>query len=152
MAPREQRMALSEERRARREALVVEHMQSENVQEWDRTMKTFSHARYELPDGRVIDGHDDVMRYWLEGRTIVPDQRNELIALTHLDDVRVQIEFWLRGTPTTTGKPFEARLWAIYDFDADDLMTNERVYGAAPTPDQIAGRVTPDGRAAGARS
>jgi len=45
-------------RRARREASVFEHMQSENVQEWERTMKTFSHARYELPDGRVIDGHD----------------------------------------------------------------------------------------------
>jgi hypothetical protein len=139
-------MALTEARRARREALVREHMQSENVQEWDRTMQTFSHARYELPDGRVVDGRDDVMRYWIEGRRIVPDQRNELIALAHLDDVRVQIEFWLRGTPTTTGKPFEVRLWAIYDFDDDDRMTNERVYGAVPTADQVAGRVTPDGR------
>jgi len=125
---------------------VIEHMQSENVQAWDRTMKTFSHARYELPDGRVIDGHDDVMRYWLEGRAVVPDQRNELIALTHPDDAHVQIEFWLRGTPRTTGTPFEVRLWAVYDFDDDDLMTNERVYGQAPTPDQIAGRVTPDGQ------
>ncbi|HTO06263.1 MAG TPA: nuclear transport factor 2 family protein [Myxococcota bacterium] len=138
--------SLTPERRAAREALVIEHMQSENVQAWDRTMKTFSHARYELPDGRVIDGHDDVMRYWLEGRAVVPDQRNELIALTHPDDAHVQIEFWLRGTPRTTGTPFEVRLWAVYDFDDDDLMTNERVYGQAPTPDQIAGRVTPDGQ------
>jgi hypothetical protein len=139
-------MPLSHARRARREALVLEHMQSENVQQWDRTMKTFSHARYELPDGRVIDGHDDVMRYWIEGRRLVPDQRNELIELTHLVDDRVQIEFWLRGTPTTTGTPFEVRLWAVYDFDHRDLMTNERVYAAAPTADQIEGRVTPDGR------
>ncbi|HTO55356.1 MAG TPA: alpha/beta hydrolase fold domain-containing protein [Myxococcota bacterium] len=138
--------ASSSERRTRREALVLEHMSSENVQEWERTMKTFSHARYELPDGRVIDGHDDVMRYWLEGRAVVPDQRNELIALTHLDDVHVQIEFWLRGTPKPSGQPFEVRLWAVYDFDGDDLMTNERVYTQAPTADQIAGRVTPDGR------
>lgn len=133
-------------RRARREALVREHMDSENVQEWHRTIKTFSHARYELPDGRIIDGHDDVMRYWLDGRALVPDQRNELIELTHLDADRVQIEFWLRGTPKPTGKPFELRLWAVYDFDADDRMTNERVYTAAPTADQIEGRVTPDGR------
>ena len=72
-------------------------MQSENVQQWDRTMATFSHARYELPDGNVIDGADDVMRYWIEGRAVVPDQRNELIELTHLDDDHVLIEFWLRA-------------------------------------------------------
>jgi hypothetical protein len=120
------------DRRARREALVIEHMQSENVQEWERTMATFSHARYELPDGRVIDGHDEVMRYWIEGRTLVPDQRNELIRLEHIDDAHVLIEFWLRGTPTTTGEPFEVRLWALYDFDDNDLMTNERVYTARP--------------------
>lgn len=141
-------MTLSDEKRARREALVVEHMQSENVQEWERTMKTFSHARYELPDGRVIDGADDVMRYWTEGRRIVPDQRNELIELTHVDDDRVRIEFWLRGTPPTTGRTFEVRLWAVYDFDHCDLITNERVYATAPTIDQIEGRVTPDGRPA----
>jgi hypothetical protein len=43
----------------------MEHMQSENAQEWDRTMATISHhARYELPDGCVVDGHDAVMEYW----------------------------------------------------------------------------------------
>ncbi len=31
------------DRRARRAAVVIEHMQSENVQQWDRTMATFSH-------------------------------------------------------------------------------------------------------------
>jgi ketosteroid isomerase-like protein len=137
---------LSRERRDRRETVVIEHMQSENVQQWDRTMATFSHARYELPDGRVIDGHDDVMRYWIEGRTAVPDQRNELIELTHVDDAYVLIEFWLRGTPTRTGDPFEIKLWALYDFDDDDLMTNERVYADRPTVAQIEGRVTTDGR------
>lgn len=139
---------ITEDRRARRDALVLEHMQSENVQEWDRTMATFSHARYELPDGRVVDGADDVMQYWIEGRTVVPDQRNELIELSHLDDDHVLIEFWLRGTPTTTNEPFEYRLWAVYDFDDADLMTNERVYLQAPTPEQIAGQVTTDGKPA----
>jgi ketosteroid isomerase-like protein len=95
-------------------------------------MRTFSHPRYEFPDGKVIDGRDEVMRYWVEGRTLVPDQRNELIALTHCEDGSVLIEFWLRGTPTTTGKPFEIRLWALFSFDEDDLMTGERVFSAAP--------------------
>jgi hypothetical protein len=134
------------DRRARREAVVIEHMQSENVQEWDRTMATFGHARYELPDGTVIDGTDDVMRYWLDGRTLVPDQRNELIELTHLDDGQVQIEFWLRGTPLNSTGPFELRLWAVFGFGDDDLMTAERVYAARPTADQIAGRVTTAGQ------
>jgi ketosteroid isomerase-like protein len=121
-------------RAERREAVVLEHMSSENVQEWDRTMATFSHPRYELPDGRVIDGAEEVMTYWLDGRSMVPDQRNELIELTHLDGVHVQIEFWLRGTPRASGKPFEVRLWAIYDFDEGNLMTNERVYTSFPHP------------------
>ena len=140
----------SEERRARREAVVLEHMQAENVQDWERVMKTFSHARYELPTGHVYDGHDDVLQYWIEGRTHVPDQRNELIELTHLDDDMVQIEFWLRGTPTTTGDPFEFRLWAIFTFDDRDSMTNERVYADVPTREQVEGLVTPDGRRADA--
>lgn len=133
-------------RREARRAVVVEHMASENVQDWTRTMATFSHPRYELPDGKVVDGHDEVLRYWTEGRAEVPDQRNELISLTHLDGPSVLIEFWLRGTPTTQGRPFEIRLWAIYDFDDDDLIANERVYDAPPTDDQIAGWVTTDGR------
>jgi len=121
-----------QDRRARREAVVIEHMQSENVQEWDRTMATFAHARYELPDGTVIDGAENVMKYWIEGRTLVPDQRNELIELTHLDDGQVQIQFWLRGTPAASGEPFEVRLWAVFGFDDNDLMTGERVYTARP--------------------
>ena len=141
-------LTLSPERLAAREAVVLEHMQSENVQQWDRTIKTFSHPRYELPDGTVVDGTDDVVDYWLEGRSRVPDQRNELIELTHVDDHNTQIEFWLRGTPVTSGRPFEVRLWAVFSFDDDDLMTNERVYTQAPTADQIAGRITTDGRTA----
>lgn len=142
------------ERRARREAVVLEHMESENVQEWERTIATFSHPRYELPDGSVVDGREEVMRYWVEGRTAFPDQRNELIELTHHDDGTVVIEFWLRGThrggDRPTGRAFEVRLWAVFGFDGDDLMTSERVFTSPPTADQIAGRVTPDGRPADA--
>ncbi len=141
-------------RRARREAVVIEHMQSENVQAWGRTIETFSHPRYELPGGEVIDGREDVMRYWVEGRTVFPDQRNELIALTHHDNGSVGIEFWLRGThlggDEPTGEAFEVRLWAVFDFDDDDLMTSERVFTRAPTVDQVEGRVPPHGRPADA--
>ena len=126
-------------RQEARKARVIEHMQSENLQEWDRTMATFSHPRYEMPDGTVFDGADEVMRYWIEGRTLVPDQTNELIELTHLDDGQVQIEFWLRGTPTTATEPFEVRLWAVFGFDESDLITGERVFVQPPTAEQLAG-------------
>ena len=43
--------------RHRREAVVREHMESENVHEFDVTMATFDHPRYEIvPTGEVFDG------------------------------------------------------------------------------------------------
>jgi len=119
-------------RRARREQVLIEHMESENVHAWDRTMATFSHPRYELiPNGHVHDGAEDVMAYWTKGRAVITDQRNELISLHHTDD-GVWIEFWLRGThlggPNPTGNRFKCRMAAYFEFDDQDLMTLERVY------------------------
>ena len=136
-------------RRERRERVVLEHMQSENVQEWDRTMATFSHPRYELiPTGQVIDGHDDVMAYWRAGRSVFTDQRNELISLRHCDDA-VVIEFWLRGThlggSNPSGRKFKCRMCAIFGFDEDDLMTNEQVYFDQTTiANQLSGLIPVD--------
>jgi hypothetical protein len=43
--------------RAVREALVREHMESENRHEFDVTLGTFDHPRYEIvPTGEVFDG------------------------------------------------------------------------------------------------
>jgi hypothetical protein len=119
-------------RRARREQLVIEHMETENRHEFDKTIQTFSHPRYELiATGEVYDGHDDVAAYYVRGRSVFPDQRNELISLHHSDDA-VIIEFWLRGTHTggenPTGRSFICRMCAIFTFDDDDLMMSERVY------------------------
>ena len=47
-------MLVDSERAVRRALVTLEHMNSENTQEWDRTIKTFSRPRYELPDGRVV--------------------------------------------------------------------------------------------------
>jgi len=83
-------MAVSEDLRARLEALVIEHMASENRHEYDATIETFDHPRYELiGTGDVYDGPEEVARYFDETRTAFPDQRNELIALHHCDDAVV---------------------------------------------------------------
>jgi steroid delta-isomerase-like uncharacterized protein len=122
------------ELRDRRERLVREHMESENRHEFDVTMGTFHHPRYEIvPTGEVHDGEQAVAAYFAETRAAFPDQRNETIALHHADDA-VIVEFWLRGTHEgelrgipPTGRAFEVRTVAFFLFDEDRLVC-ERVY------------------------
>ena len=134
--------------RARREAVVREHMESENRHEFDVTMSTFDHPRYEIvPTGDVYDGAEAVMGYFHDSRTAFPDQRNELIALHHADD-GVIAEFWLKGTHEgdlrgmpPTGKEFTCRCAAFFLFEGEQLVC-ERVYFDAMT---ILGQIAPDG-------
>ena len=64
-------------------------MESENVHDFDVTMGTFRHPRYEIiATGAVHDGEAAVRAYFKESRTAFPDQRNELISLRHADDAR----------------------------------------------------------------
>src|SRR5688572_15063695 len=91
----------------RREAVVREHMESENEHDFDTTLGTFSHPRYEIvPTGDVHDGPEQVMAYFKESRTAFPDQRNELIALHHADGA-VIAEFDLKGTHLGPLRGFE---------------------------------------------
>ena len=125
----------AEELRSRREAVVVEHMESENTHEYDVTMGTFSRPRYEIvPTGDVFDGTERVLEYFRESRTAFPDQRNELIAMHHGED-SVVVEFWLRGTHLgpfrglpATGRAFEVRCVAVFEFDEADGIVCERPY------------------------
>src|SRR5437016_5682027 len=120
--------------RERREAIVREHMESENRHDFDATIDTFAHPRYEIiPTGDVYDGEDAVRRYYEETRAAFPDQRNEQIALHHADDV-VIVEFYLLGTHLgplrgvpPTGKDFRTRMTALFLFEGERI-TCERVY------------------------
>ena len=122
------------ELRERREAIVREHMESENRHEFDVTIDTFDHPRYEIiPTGDVHDGAEAVRAYFTETRNAFPDQRNELIQLHRMDD-GVAAEFILKGTHEgelrgipPTGKSFECRMLALFLFD-DDRLVCERVY------------------------
>lgn len=122
--------------RERREAVVREHMESENRHEFDVTLGTFGHPRYEIvATGDVHDGPDEVMRYFEETRTAFPDQRNELIELHHADDAAIA-EFNLLGTHLgsfrglpPTGRTFTCRMLAIFVFESEgDGIVCERVY------------------------
>ena len=150
-------MVMSEQLRKTREALVIEHMESENRHEFDVTMETFHHPRYELiGTGEVHDGESEVAAYFEETRAAFPDQRNELIAMHHADDA-VIVEAMLYGTHDgsfrglpPTGRRFEMRFCALFVFDEDRLVC-ERVYfdqstvlrqlGIAHDPLSVTGRL-----------
>lgn len=120
--------------RERRDAVIREHMDSENRLDFEATLATFDHPRYELiATGQVFDGTEDVMGYYTASRAAFPDQRNEIHTLRHADDA-VIVEFDLLGTHAgeflgiaPTGKPFRARMAAIFEF-ADDRIVCERIY------------------------
>jgi steroid delta-isomerase-like uncharacterized protein len=129
-------MSLTPELRERRLAIVREHMESENVHEFDVTMATFAHPRYEIvPTGDVYDGPEEVARYFETTRAAFPDQRNEN-AVLHVADDAVIVEFDLLGTHkgeirgmAPTGREFRCRVCALFLFEPDsDHIVCERVY------------------------
>ena len=133
-------------------------MESENDHDFDTTIGTFGHPRYELvPTGDVYDGEEEVRAYFAESRAAFPDQRNQLIALHHADDA-VIVEFDLLGTHLgrlralpPTGRSFRCRMTAYFLFEEDRLVC-ERVYfdqltimrqlGLAHESTSIAGRLS----------
>jgi steroid delta-isomerase-like uncharacterized protein len=141
-----------------REAVVREHMESENRHDFDATIDTFAHPRYEIvPTGDVYDGEAAVRAYFAETRTAFPDQRNELISLRHAQDA-VIVEFDLLGTHLgplrslpPTGRAFRARVSAFFVFEGERIVC-ERVYfdqltilrqlGIAHDPSSLAGRAS----------
>jgi steroid delta-isomerase-like uncharacterized protein len=125
--------------RRRREHIVREHMESENRHEFDTTLETFDHPRYELvATGEVHDGPEEVMKYFEDSRRAFPDQRNELVAMHHADDA-VLVEAIIRGTHLgplgglpPTGRSYELPIMAAFLFEGDKLVC-ERVYFDAST-------------------
>jgi steroid delta-isomerase-like uncharacterized protein len=127
---------IDDDLRERRLATVREHMESENTHDFDVTMSTFDHPRYEIvPTGDVHDGPEEVARYFETTRNAFPDQRNENATLRAADDA-VIAEFDLLGTHrgelrgiAPTGRSFRCRMCAIFDFaPGSDRIVCERVY------------------------
>jgi steroid delta-isomerase-like uncharacterized protein len=122
--------------RDRREAIVREHMESENRLDFEATLRTFAHPRYELiATGEVFDGVDAVRGYYAASRAAFPDQRNSVLAVHHADaGLIVEFELMgthrgpLRGVPPT-GRDFICRMVALFLFDdGSDRIVCERVY------------------------
>ena len=113
----------------RRLAVVREHMESENTQDFDRTIATFARPRYELmATDEVFAGEDEVRADDARTRGDFPDQRNENSVLRSTED-GVVVEFDLLGTHSALGTSFRSRMVALFLFeDGDDRIVCERVY------------------------
>lgn len=115
-----------------------EHAESENRHDFETTLATFHHPRYEhVATGEVIDGEAAVRAYFQETRAAFPDQRNQIVSLHHADDA-VILEIVLRGTHLgsykglpPTGRAFECRVVAIFDFDGPRLICERTYFDAA---------------------
>jgi len=111
-------------------------MQSENDHDFETTMLTFDHPRYELmATGQVYDGPEEVAGYYRSSRASFPDQRNENVVLAYGEDV-VVAEFDLLGTHLgeldgnpPTGRAFRCRMCALFVFaPGGERIVSERVY------------------------
>lgn len=118
-----------------RQKLVLDHVRDEIAHDWDATLSTFPHPRYELIATMTVhDGDAEVRKYYHDTRVAFPDQRAELIELRHSHDA-VIAEFWLNGTHRgplgkipATGGAFRVRMTAIFQFDDNEHLIAERIY------------------------
>lgn len=142
-----------------REAVVREHMESENRHDFDATIATFDHPRYELVGtGEIHDGEAAVRGYFADTRAAFPDQRNRVLGLYPSRDA-VIAELVLSGTHRgplrglpPTNRAFECQMLAVFAFAPGGAhITCERVYfdaatilrqlGLATDPRSLRGRV-----------
>jgi steroid delta-isomerase-like uncharacterized protein len=152
-------MASDAEINAAREAVVREHMDSENRLDFEATIATFHRPRYELcPRGEIHDGEAAVREYYRETRAAFPDQRNRITAL-YSGEGAVIVEFVLEGTHQggyrglpATGRSFSCAMAAFFLFEPGSRRIScERVYfdsntilqqlGIAHDPLTLKGRV-----------
>ena len=147
----------SESIRDRREAIVREHMASEDEHRFDDTLETFAHHRYEVvPTGEVHDGEAALRAFYAETHLAFPDFHFENTTMRHLDDAMVvETDFvgthlgpW-RGLPAT-GRTVRYRMCNLFEFEGEGLVC-ERLYfdlltaltqiGIARDPTTTAGRL-----------
>lgn len=115
--------------RQAREAVVREHIESENRHDFEATVRTFSRPRYEVtPTAEVHEGADAVLSFLLESHDGFPD-----FVLTvdkmHVADDAIIVEtrfsgahtgFW-KGLPPT-GREVNYLMCNVFEFDGPDLV------------------------------
>ena len=149
--------ALDPALRAKREAIVLEHMEAENAHEFERCIAAFSHARYEIiPTGEIWDGESGVNDLMIQNVQGFPDFKFLPTSMHHADEAvfvegrftATQTGSW-RGLPPT-GRKVDLPMMIVFLFE-DDRMVCERTYfdlatlmrqlGVARDPNSLGGRL-----------
>lgn len=118
--------------RVRREAVVLEHVASENRHDVESTIATFHRPRYEV-NGEASDGEDAVRELLQELMTGFPDFHAEAQTIHHAADA-VIVEARVTGMHNgafagipATGRRVDYPLVGVFEFEEDRLLC-ERVY------------------------
>lgn len=131
----------------RRLAVVRRHMTTENKDQFDETLSTFRHPRYEfIATGEVDNGRKAVDGYYTSIEAAFPDQHTSDWRMRYApgegsDRDAVVVEFLFTGTQkgafmgiAPTGKKVSCRMAAFFFFPkGSDQLDDERVYFDAGT-------------------
>jgi hypothetical protein len=120
--------------RALREAIVLEHLESENEREFGAALDVFDNPRCEIvATGEVFDGAEEFAGYYARLGAEFPDRRSRILELHHAD-CAVIVEVELEGSRPEGGGPFRVRMTAFFVFDGASLV-GKRVYGGRLGPE-----------------
>jgi predicted ester cyclase len=132
--------------RARREAIVDEHIEAEAVRhDVAATVRTFKHPRYEVPAlGAVPDGAEAVTGFLQALLTAFPDFYIKKTAVHHADDA-VIVECRLGGTQRgdwagikPRGNKMEVSAALFFLFDGEDMICERPYFDEATIARQLA--------------
>ena len=128
-------MTPSDNLRAHRENLVLEHIRAESARDVETAVRTFTRPKYDLRaiEGSVIEGGDAV-RMLIQGMTeSLPSVTYVAEHIHHADDA-VIVEYRITGCHDgqyagipATGAALDYPAVAIYEFEGPDLV-EERLY------------------------
>src|ERR1700733_10836072 len=122
--------------RARRMALVAEHVRCENAHDLNGVIQTFGdNARYDdEPWDAHYEGRDQVRQFYSQLMAALPDLSIEIVR-QHINDDTIILEVIIRGTQCApwrglpaTGRRVEIPLCGVYTFSSDDRLAGERIY------------------------
>ncbi|MEV6650224.1 hypothetical protein [Streptomyces sp. NPDC051219] len=119
-----------------REALVYEHMETENRHQFDATPSTSGHPRGEIPaTGQAFGGADGVAAYYRTSRTDFPGRRDKVPFLRRAKDAAFAESgptgIRLYGSPPT-GLEFTRRTAAPL-LSEGGQPARERIHSDSPT-------------------
>ena len=132
--------------RARREAIVNEHIEAEAVRhDVAATVRTFKHPRYEVPAlGAVADGAEAVTEFLGALLSAFPDFHIEKTAVHHADDA-VIVECRLGGTQRgewagikPRGNKMEVSAALFFLFDGEEMICERPYFDEATVARQLA--------------